>query len=91
MKFAWSEDKAARNQSKHSVSFEEAATAFADPLSLTIDDPLHSDEEERFILIGMSARQRLLIVVHTEQEETIRLISARLATVHERNQYEQGT
>jgi len=89
MKFKWSEDKAARNQSKHSVSFEEAATAFADPLSLTIDDPLHS--EERFILIGMSTRQRVLIIVHTEQEETIRLISARLATSHERKQYEQGT
>jgi len=91
MKFTWSEDKAARNQSKHNVSFEEAATAFADALSLTIDDPLHSDKEERFILIGMSARQRLLIVVHTEQEEAIRLISARLATAHERKQYEQGT
>ena len=91
MKFIWSQAKASSNQSKHNVSFEEASTVFADALSLVIDDPLHSEEEERFILVGMSARQRLLVVVHTETEETIRIISARLATAHERKQYEQGT
>jgi uncharacterized DUF497 family protein len=90
MKFIWDEDKAQSDLSKHGVSFEEAATVFADFLSATIPDPLHSDEEERFIIVGMSARQRLLVVVHAEQDDTIRLISARPATTRERKQYEQG-
>jgi uncharacterized DUF497 family protein len=72
------------------VSFDEASTAFKDTLSLTINDPLHSDEEDRFILIGNSARNRLLVVVHTERGENIRIISARKATKKERKQYEKN-
>jgi hypothetical protein len=72
------------------VSFEEAASAFGDRLSLTIADPEHSEEEERFVLLGMSILARLVVVVHTEAEDTIRIISARLATRRERRNYEEG-
>jgi len=72
------------------VTFDEASTTFRDTLSLTIYDPLHSDEEDRFILIGNSSRNRLLIVVHTERGENIRIISARKATKKERKQYEKN-
>ena len=85
--FEWNEKKALLNVQKHGVSFEEAATAFGDPLSLTIDDPLHSQDEDRFILIGMSNRNRLLVVVHTYRDDVIRLISARKATQKERRYY----
>ena len=88
--FEWDGGKASSNLDKHGVSFEEAATVFRDPLSLTIPDPLHSDEEERFALLGQSARQRLLVVVFTERDSAIRIISARLATRHERLNYEEG-
>lgn len=92
--FEWSHDKAEANESKHGVSFEEAVTCFADPLSTTIPDPLHSVGEHRFVLLGLSSRQRLLVVAHTEEEiadgATIRLISARPATRAEMKQYEQG-
>jgi uncharacterized protein len=66
LRFTWDAVKAAQNARKHGVIFEEAVTAFADPLSITIPDPDHSYDEERFILIGVSQRERLLIVVHTE-------------------------
>jgi uncharacterized DUF497 family protein len=88
--FEWDPDKARKNQKKHDVSFEEAATVFGDPLSLTIEDPLHSIEEERFVTLGLSYRHRLLVVVHTEREDNIRIISARLAARHERKVYEEG-
>lgn len=88
--FEWDEAKAQQNQKKHQVSFEEAATVFGDPLSLTIDDPVHSAEEERFVTIGESAQHRLLVVVHTDRGERIRLISAREATSQERRDYEHA-
>ncbi|MEP0773219.1 MAG: BrnT family toxin [Acidobacteriota bacterium] len=89
MTFAWDPKKAAANLKKHGVSFEEAATAFADPLSLTISDPDHSEAEERLILVGLSFFSRLVVVVHTEVGETIRIISARPATQQERKNYEE--
>lgn len=90
MEFEWDSKKAKRNFKKHKVSFEEAATVFGDPLSLTIEDPLHSDDEERFVIIGESNRRQLLVVVHTERSDKIRIISARLATPHERQDYEES-
>jgi uncharacterized DUF497 family protein len=89
MNFAWDPEKAQTNLDKHGVSFEEASTAFADPLSRTVPDPLHSDEEDRFILLGMSSEGRFVVVAHTDRGETVRLISARLATSAERRRYEQ--
>jgi uncharacterized protein len=88
--FVWDRRKAASNLRKQGVSFEEAATAFGDPLSVTIYDPDHSKEEERFILLGRSEAGRFLVVVHTDREDTIRIISARLASGHEREAYEEG-
>lgn len=87
--FAWNERKAGANFRKHGVSFEEAATAFADPLSLVIADPDHSFEETRFILLGMTRRGRLVVVVHAERGDTVRVISARPATRAERRAYEE--
>jgi uncharacterized DUF497 family protein len=89
MNFEWDSEKAAKNLERHRVSFEEAATAFGDPLSITIGDPEHSETEDRFVLLGMSFRGRLVVVVHTDRGETVRLISARLATRGERKSYEQ--
>ena len=83
-------EKAESNRRKHGVGFEEAATAFADPLSLSIPDPEHSDEENRWILLGLSRRGRLIVVVHTDHGDRIRVISARPATRAERRRYEQG-
>jgi uncharacterized DUF497 family protein len=88
MRFAWDPDKAARNLAKHGVSFAEASTAFGDPLSVTIPDPAHSGDEDRFVLFGVSEQGRLLVVVHTGRDATTRIISARIATRHEREQYE---
>ena len=88
--FEWDPKKAQQNIKKHDISFDEASTAFRDPLSVTIDDPLHSDSEERFVLIGQSVRGRLLVVVHTEKSDRIRIISARLATRKERLGYEEN-
>jgi uncharacterized DUF497 family protein len=76
-------------KTKPGVSFTEAATVFSDTLSLTIPDPLHSIEEERFIIIGESADGDLLVVVHTYRPDSIRIISAREATRHERQNYEE--
>ncbi len=89
--FEWDESKAAANLAKHGVSFVEASTVFEDVLSRTISDPLHSDDEERFIILGNSGLQRLLVVVHSYRENTIRIISARVATARERKDYESGT
>lgn len=89
MSFEWDPIKAKLNVWKHGVSFEEASTALLDPLSKTGLDLDHSIEEHRFIAFGMSARQRLLVVSYTEHDETIRLISARLATKGERRIYEE--
>lgn len=72
------------------VSFAEAATAFEDPLSITIRDPDHSLDEERFILIGQSRQQHLVVVAHVERDDTIRIISARPANRQERTSYEEG-
>ena len=90
MTFAWDRKKAASNARKHLVTFAEATTAFADPLSVTIRDPDDSADEERFVLVGMSIRSRLLIVVHSERGDTIRLISARPAEPSERRAYEES-
>ena len=91
LRFTWDQRKAAANRRKHGVSFEEAATAFGDPLSLTIPDPEHSQAEDRFVLLGQSARQRLLVVVHVERAaDEYRIISARTATRTERRQYEEA-
>jgi uncharacterized DUF497 family protein len=88
MHFEWDEEKATRNVAKHGVSFDEAMTAFSDPLSVTIDDPQHSRGEHRFVLFGLSRQGRVLAVVHADREQTTRIISARLTTRHERRQYE---
>jgi len=88
--FEWDSQKAKSNLKKHGVSFEEASTAFQNTLSLTIDDPLHSIDEVRVVLIGMSNKNRLLVVVHTERGDNIRIISARKATKKERKNYESN-
>ena len=88
--FEWDLEKARQNVRKHRVSFEEAATVFGDPLSLTIDDPAHSVEEDRFVTLGLSVNRRLLVVVHAERGDTLRIISARRATARERRAYEQA-
>ena len=90
MRFTWDPRKAAANVRKHGVSFDEASTAFADPLSITVPDPDHSDDETRFLLVGRSTRHRILVVVHAERAESdIRLISARSAGRRERRIYEE--
>ena len=86
--FEWNLRKAALNLAKHKVSFEEAVTAFGDPLGQIIDDPRDSADEERFVLLGRSDRRRLLVVMFTG--EAIRLISARRATPRERRRHEEG-
>lgn len=87
--FEWNPEKAEANIKKHNVSFEEATSIFTDPLSLTVPDPLHSVEENRFVITGFSDKQRHLVVVHTDRGDKIRIISARLATPSERRKYEQ--
>jgi uncharacterized DUF497 family protein len=72
LKFEWDEEKAASNLEKHGVSFQEASTVFKDTLSVTISDPLHSFEEQRFVTIGESAEREILVVVHTQRDEKIR-------------------
>ena len=89
MRFGWNEKKASSNVTKHGVSFEEAATVFGDPLSSTYPDPEHSLAEERFIIIGQSEQGRIFVVAHTDDGETVRLISAREATSGERKFYEE--
>jgi len=87
MKFAWNQKKANSNLKKHGVSFEEATTALRDILSVTGYDPDHSIDEDRFITFGMSNKNRLLVVSHTEEGNVIRIISCRLATTPERKIY----
>ncbi len=88
--FEWDSGKAKKNIKIHGISFDEASTSFKDTLSLTIYGPLHSDEEDRFVLIGNSYKNRLLAVVHTEREDKVRIISVRKATKNERKQYEEN-
>lgn len=87
--FEWDPEKAAANLDKHGISFHEAATVFGDPLSTTFPEPDHSEGERRFLTIGASTSSTLLVVAHTEQDDTIRVISARRATPHERKFYEE--
>lgn len=91
LRFEWDPRKAAGNLRKHGVSFDEAQTAFADEHGLLIDDPEHSAQEDRFILLGVSASTRLLVVVHCYRadDQVIRIISARKADRLERRQYEE--
>lgn len=92
LRFVWDPRKAAANRRRHGVDFAEAATAFGDPLSLAVPDPDHSETAERFILMGRSERDRLLVVVHVERAaDEIRIISARRAAPHERFQYEEDS
>jgi uncharacterized DUF497 family protein len=86
--FEWDPEKAAENLLKHGVSFEEASTAFVDRLSLTIEDLEHSGSEERYILLGYSTRDRLLMVSHTFRGENIRIISAKRAGSRFKRQYD---
>ena len=88
--FEWDAEKAAANEQKHGVSFAEAAMLFADPLAAIFDDPEHSAEELREIILGHSGRERLLVVSFTEREGAIRIISAREATRRERRDYEES-
>lgn len=90
MEFEWNRDKAKANLSKHGVSFDEAKTVFDDPLYVDFYDPDHSDDEERYIIVGQSQQRRLLVVSYTERRDRIRLISAREATRMEKNAYEEG-
>ena len=87
--FEWDGDKAKSNSVKHGISFEEASTVFGDPRSLTIPDPIHSAAENRFVITGTSHRGKLLVVVHTERGDNIRIISARPASRRERRTYEE--
>ena len=89
MDFEWDRSKAAANLAKHDVSFEEAKTVFTDPLYVDFYDPVHSDNEERYFIVGRSNRERLLIVSYTERGNSIRLISARVVTLSEKEAYEE--
>jgi len=89
LQFVWDREKAAANLRKHGVDFEEAATAFGDPLSITIPDPDHSAAEERWLLVGASRAGRMLVVAYTERGDEIRLITARSAARRERQTYEE--
>ena len=87
--FEWDSKKAEANRKKHGVSFEEGVTAFGDPLSMNMPDPDHSESEQRFTVIGLSDRYRLLVVCYTEIEDNTRIVSARQATRFERQAYEE--
>jgi len=91
MQFEWDPKKARNNFKKHRVSFEEAVTVFHDPLSATFDDPDHSEEETRFVTVGHSSGNRLLVVSHVDRGVSLRIISARTATSHERKRHEGQT
>lgn len=90
IRFVWDPQKVRRNLQKHGIDFVEASTVFADTLSITISDPDHSEGEERWVTIGLSIRRRTLVVVHTDDEDMCRIISARRADRHERRKYEEG-
>jgi uncharacterized DUF497 family protein len=89
LEFEWDDDKAASNKKKHGVTFEEAASVFADPLAAIFDDEIHSAEEQREIIVGHSSKARLILVCFTERADAIRIISARRATKKERDDYEE--
>jgi uncharacterized protein len=89
--FEWDPAKAAKNAREHWVSFDEATEAFADPLSLNMPDPSHSRAEERFLVLGLSRRGRLLVVSYAERGSRTRIISARLASRSERRRYEEDS
>ena len=89
LSFEWDPRKAASNLAKHSVSFEEAATVFGDPMGRIQDDPRHSQEENRYVLLGVSETRRLLAVMFADRGEAVRIISARQATRRERRNYEE--
>ena len=88
--FEWDERKAKQNLSKHGIAFEEASTVFGDTLSVTIDDLFHSVREQRWVTLGHSSKQRLVVVVHTDRSGRVRIISARPATRRERSTYEEA-
>jgi hypothetical protein len=90
MKFEWDENKAEKNLLKHQVSFDEAKTVFDDPLYIDFYDPDHSVDEDRYLIVGQSNQERILIVSYTERANLIRLISAREVTRQERKVYEEG-
>ena len=87
--FEWDPAKAAANALKHHVTFDEGSTVFADPLAVMMPDPDHSEGEERYLLLGMSVLERLLVVAFSERPPRTRLVSARLATRRERRRYEE--
>lgn len=89
--FEWDPEKAADNVRKHGVSFDEAVTAFGDALSILLSDPDHSLGEERYLVMGMSTQNRLLVVAFVERPPRTRIISARLGTRRERHDYEEGS
>lgn len=89
MNFEWDAEKAASNLRKHGISFEEAVTVFGDPLAVTFSDPDHSKHEDRSRTYGMSNKGRLLVVVHTERPNNVRIISTRKATRYEQSIYTQ--
>lgn len=89
-KFEWDEQKAASNLQKHRVSFDEAVSVFADDLALTFADSDHFESEERSRTYGISNKGRLLVLVHTERRQNIRIISARKATRYEKSIYDKG-
>lgn len=88
--FGWDNRKAQSNNRKHGITFEEASTVFGDPLSITIPDSGHSIGEDRFVTIGISINDKLIVVIHTDRDDIIRITSTRRATRHEREQYEQA-
>ena len=88
--FEWDQAKARANSKKHGASFDEATTVFADPFSITIADPDHSADEQRYVDIGSSDKGRVLVVVYTERGVNVRIISCRKATLSERKTYEEG-
>lgn len=90
LNFEWDGEKAKKNLKKHKVSFDEATTVFIDPFSMTVPDPDHSVDEQRYIDIGSSDNGRVLVVVYTERGSNIRIISCRKATSLERKLYEGG-
>jgi len=89
--FEWDAKKAGTNLTDHQVSFEEALTVFADPLAAIFDDPDHSAEERRELIIGRSTKQNLLVVGFTERRDRVRIVTARKVTARERQDYEQST
>ena len=90
LRFEWDEEKGKANLKKHRIDFDEAATVFNDPFSITIHDPDHSADEQRYIDIGSSAAGRVLVVVYTERGSKIRIVSCRKATSTERKLYEEN-